>query len=137
MYYDYGPNKKNNVFLIAPDFQLNSMILYHFLLISSLTALYTFIFFYCLIFGLISFPYIYLVIGGDWLVNYQLFKHMFLEVQLLSNLIDVTDSLTGRLALSTISPMVVDLLGRSLLFCHLEFDKEAISDSVHGTFPCF
>ncbi len=38
-------------------------------------------------------------------------------------------SLTAsRLALSPISPLFVDRFGRSLQFCHLEFDKEAISD---------
>ncbi len=53
---------------------------------------------------------------------------VLLEAQLLYNWIDVTDSLTSRLALSTISPLVVDLFGRNLWFCHLEFDKEAIYD---------
>ncbi len=34
----------------------------------------------------------------------------------------------GRLAFSTISPLFVDQFGRSLRFCYLEFNKEAISD---------
>ena len=34
----------------------------------------------------------------------------------------------SRLALSAISPFFVDPFGRSLRFCYLEFDKEAISD---------
>ncbi len=52
----------------------------------------------------------------------------FLEAQLLSNYRDVTPSLTGRLDLSVISMLVADRFGRFLLFCYLEFDKEAISD---------
>ena len=46
--------------------------------------------------------------------------------------IDVTDSppqsLTSRLALSIISLLFVDRFGRSVRFCHLEFDKEDIYD---------
>ncbi len=33
---------------------------------------------------------------------------------------------TSLLALWTISPLIVGRFGRSLQFCHLEFDKEAI-----------
>ena len=44
-----------------------------------------------------------------------------LESQLLSNYIDVTYSLTGRVAVSAISPLFEDRFGRSLRFCHLEF----------------
>ena len=33
-----------------------------------------------------------------------------------------------RLALSNISPLFVDRYGRSLRFCHLEFNYEDISD---------
>ncbi len=40
----------------------------------------------------------------------------------------LTYSLTGRLAVSAISPLFVVRFGRSLRFNHLEFDKEAISD---------
>ncbi len=40
----------------------------------------------------------------------------------------VTPSFPGRLAISDISPLFVDRFGRSLRFCHLEFDKEAIYD---------
>ena len=58
--------------------------------------------------------------------------------QLLSNYIDVTDSLrpslTGCLAVSTISPLFVDRFGRSLLLCYLEFDNEAISDGFMAYF---
>ena len=36
----------------------------------------------------------------------------------------------GRLAFSSISLMFVDQFGRSLLFCHIEFDKEPISDGL-------
>ena len=32
----------------------------------------------------------------------------------------------GHLAVSAISPLVVDQFGSSLRFCYLEFDKEAI-----------
>ncbi len=52
----------------------------------------------------------------------------FLEAQLLSNWIDVTDSVVGRLALLAISPLIVARFGRSLRFCNLEFGKEAIPD---------
>ncbi len=38
-------------------------------------------------------------------------------------------TLTRRLAISYISPLFVERLGRSLRFCHLEFKKEAIYDS--------
>ncbi len=51
-----------------------------------------------------------------------------LEAQLLYNYIDVTvsfpHSLTGRLALATLSPLFVDLYRRSSRFCYLEFDKK-------------
>ena len=50
------------------------------------------------------------------------------KAQLLSNYIDVTESLTGRLAFSAISPLLVDRFGRSLRSYHLEFDNEAIDD---------
>ena len=41
----------------------------------------------------------------------------------------LTPSLTHRhSAFSTIYPLLVDRFGRSLQFCNLEFDKEAISD---------
>ena len=53
---------------------------------------------------------------------------IFLEAQLLYDYIDVTDSLTGRLAVSAISPLFVDGFGRSLRSFHQEFDKEAIFD---------
>ena len=44
-----------------------------------------------------------------------------------------THSLTkSRLALLTISPLFVDGYERSLRFCHIEFDKEAISDGIGG-----
>ena len=33
-----------------------------------------------------------------------------------------------RLAFKTISPLFVDRFGRSLRYCYLEFDKEALSD---------
>ncbi len=36
--------------------------------------------------------------------------------------------LTERLALSAVFPLFVNLFGRSLRICHLEFDEEAISD---------
>ena len=36
--------------------------------------------------------------------------------------------LTGRLAISTIYPLFVEQFGRSLWFCHLEYDKKAIYD---------
>ena len=39
-----------------------------------------------------------------------------------------THSLTGRFAVSAISALFVIRLGRFLRFCHIEFDKEAISD---------
>ena len=42
--------------------------------------------------------------------------------------LDVTDSLTSRLAISTISPLFVDRFGRSLRVFHLKFDREAIYD---------
>ncbi len=54
---------------------------------------------------------------------------------------DVTDSLshslTGRLAFSSISQLFVDRNGRSLHFCHKEFDKEAISDGFMTHFCVF
>ena len=40
----------------------------------------------------------------------------------------VTDSVTGHLAFSSIYPLFVNRFGRSLRFCHMELDKEAISD---------
>ena len=57
----------------------------------------------------------------------------FLEAQLLSNYIDVTDSLRPSLTHGTFSynahiSVVVDRFERSLRFCYLEFDMEAISD---------
>ncbi len=62
----------------------------------------------------------------------------FLEFQLLSNYIDVADSLAGRLAVWAISALFVVQFGRSLRFCYLEFDKEALFDGKYrGTFPCF
>ena len=62
------------------------------------------------------------------------FHWEFLEAQILSNYIDFTHSLTrtpsltGRLAISDISPLFVDRSGRSLRVCHLEYVKEAISE---------
>ncbi len=45
---------------------------------------------------------------------------------------EITDSLPhslmGRLAISTISPLFVDRFWRSLRFCYLKFNKEALSD---------
>ena len=68
-----------------------------------------------------------------YFVELSRFKILFLEAQLLYDFIDVTDSLrhslTGRVISST-SPLFVDRFGRSLQFCYLEFDKEAISDIV-------
>ncbi len=56
----------------------------------------------------------------------------FVEAQLLSNYLDVTESLTHsltkRLALSHIS-VVCGSIWMTLRFYHLEFKKEAISDS--------
>ena len=43
-----------------------------------------------------------------------------------------THSLTGRLAILAISPLFVDRFGRSLLFCHLEFDEEAMYDDLRS-----
>ena len=54
----------------------------------------------------------------------------FLEAQLLSNYIDVTDSLSH----GTLS---VDRFGRSLRFCNLEFDVEAIFDGFMAHFRVF
>ncbi len=54
---------------------------------------------------------------------------MFLEVQLLSNCIDIIDSLR-HLDLSAISLLLVDRIGRSLRFCYLQFKKEAIKDVI-------
>ena len=59
------------------------------------------------------------------------FFSTLLEAQLLSNYIDVVDSLThptGRLAVSAITSLIVDRFGFYLRVCHLEFDKKAISD---------
>ncbi len=39
-----------------------------------------------------------------------------------------TQSLTGCLHISSLSPLFVDRFGRSLLFYYLEFVKKAISD---------
>ena len=58
-----------------------------------------------------------------------------LEAQLLSNYIDATDSPRhshGMFSSFRQISVVVDRFGRSLRFCHLEFDEEAIYD----TFPC-
>ncbi len=43
----------------------------------------------------------------------------------------------GRLTFSSISPLFVDRFGRSLWFCHLEFDKEAISNDFMAHFHVF
>ena len=54
----------------------------------------------------------------------------FLEAQLLSNKIDVTDSLIhGSLAFSTISPLFVGRFGRSLRFYHVEFEFQVILEA--------
>ncbi len=54
---------------------------------------------------------------------------MILEAQILSNYINVTHSLTERLAFSSKYPgFFVDKFGRPLRFCYQEFDKEAIFD---------
>ncbi len=46
-------------------------------------------------------------------------RTLFLEAQILFNLIDVSDLLTtSRLALTIISPSFVDRFGRSLRFCN-------------------
>ena len=49
----------------------------------------------------------------------------------MSQIYSVTPLLAGRLAISAIPPLFVDRFGRSLWFCYLEFDKEAIFDG-----PC-
>ncbi len=41
----------------------------------------------------------------------------------------------SRFAYSTVSPLLVDRCGRSLQFCHLEFDKEVISDGCNMKRP--
>ena len=52
---------------------------------------------------------------------------VFLEAQPLCNYTDVISSLlTLRLTFLTISQLFVDRFGRSLRFCKLEHDKEAI-----------
>ncbi len=38
----------------------------------------------------------------------------------------IIETQRGRLAFSTIYPLFVDRFGRSLWFCHLDFDEEAI-----------
>ncbi len=68
---------------------------------------------------------------------YVLFCFEFLDTNLLSNLIDVTDSLTGRLALSAIYLLFVDLFGYSLRLCQLELKKKAISDGFMSHFSVF
>ncbi len=40
--------------------------------------------------------------------------------------------MTSRLAFSTIYPLFMDQYGRSLQFCHIKIDKEAISDGCVG-----
>ncbi len=55
----------------------------------------------------------------------------FLEAQLLSSCIDVTDSLhhsvtKGGLAISATSSLFMDRFARSFGVCHQYFDKEAI-----------
>ncbi len=69
-------------------------------------------------------------------LNTYIFSHKrsgdsFLEAQLLSNYMGVTDSLrhtvtNRKFTISAISPL--DLFGRYLQFCHIEFDKKAIYD---------
>ena len=52
----------------------------------------------------------------------------------------VTDSLRqswDELTLLAIFPKFVDRFGRSLRFCHLEIDEEAISDGFMGHFLLF
>ncbi len=53
-----------------------------------------------------------------------------LESQLLYNHIDLIDSLTHNVTFIPVDhiSVVVDLFGRSLWFCHLEFEQEAISE---------
>ncbi len=53
-----------------------------------------------------------------------------LEAQLLSYYKDVTYSTMWRLVVSHISPLFVIRFGCSLQFCHLELNKEAISDVI-------
>ena len=54
---------------------------------------------------------------------------LLLEVPLLCNKIDDTDSLPHVMfSFSTISPLIVDRFERSLRFCHIECDKDAFSD---------
>ena len=57
-------------------------------------------------------------------------RYIFLEAQLLCNLIDDIELIShvSSLALSTISPLFVYQFRRTLRFCHLEFDTDAISD---------
>ncbi len=63
------------------------------------------------------------------------------KAQLLSNNIDVTDllrhSLKGRLTFSAISPLFLGKFGRSLRFCYLGFDEEAISDGKMAHYRVF
>ncbi len=49
----------------------------------------------------------------------------------------LTPSLTGRLTLLAISSLFVNRSGCSLQFCHLEFDKKAISDGFMGNSQVF
>ena len=67
--------------------------------------------------------------------------YIVLEAQLLSNYIDVTDSLShslaGRLSVLAISPLFVNILRRSLRFCHLEFDERDITDGFMAHYPVF
>ena len=58
-----------------------------------------------------------------------IFIALFLEAQLDVTTHSVKPSLAGRLAISALSPLFVNRFGRSLRFCHLEFNKKAISDS--------
>ncbi len=59
----------------------------------------------------------------------------FKEAQLLCNYIDVKDSLTGRLAISCLPSLFVDQFEHSLRVCHLNFDKEAISNACRSENP--
>ncbi len=67
--------------------------------------------------------------------NLKTGKYLCLEAQLLSNLMDVTDSLTHIRDVSFISQSFVDRFGRTLQFCHLEFDKGAISNGCRSENP--
>ncbi len=48
-----------------------------------------------------------------------------------------THSLMRRLAVSVLSPLVVDRFGRYLRICHLEFNEEAISDGCMAQYRIF